>query len=128
MDGVTWRVKTFAEAISVAEGFGVAGSLPQRAHNPGDLVMPGWTGPTLGAEHISVFADDATGWAALYRQLLLIVSGRSHVYGKDVNISQLAHKWTPVGSDEWARNVVAHLNAHGGPVVTIETRLSEVMP
>jgi hypothetical protein len=101
-------IKRFAEAIARAEGFYVAGSIPQRAHNPGDLKMPNWTGPTLGSG-ISVFQSDGAGWSALYRQLWIIVTGSSGNYYLDMSIEQMAAKWTATEQSAWARNVAGFL-------------------
>lgn len=101
-------IKRFAEAIARAEGFYVAGSIPQRAHNPGDLKVLGWDGPTLGGG-ISVFQSDDAGWSALYRQLWIIVTGGSNNYYLDMSIDEMAAKWTATQSDAWARNVAGFL-------------------
>jgi len=101
-------IKQLAQAIARAEGFAVPGSIPQQAHNPGDLKVPGWTGPTLGSG-ITVFADDDEGWNALYRQLYLILTGRSSVYNLDMTITDMAHAWTATQADAWAHNVASVL-------------------
>jgi hypothetical protein len=99
------------KAIARAEGFYQAGSIPQRAHNPGDLKVPGWTGPTLG-EGISVFDSDAAGFEALNRQLYLILTGQSGVYNLDMTIATMAQKWTGNdNADSWARNVAGFVGA-----------------
>lgn len=107
----------FAHAIAHAEGFGQADTIPTKAHNPGDIIMPGWTGPTLGSEHISVFADDATGWRVLYHQVELIETGKSHVYELTMTFEEMAEKWTNTQVEDWARNVVAGLVSQGYDVV-----------
>jgi hypothetical protein len=97
------------QAIARAEGFYVKGSIPQRAHNPGDLKPPNWSGPTLG-EGIAVYASDDAGWAALHKQLYAILTGRSSVYDLDMTIHAMAAKWT--GGDNptnWARAVATTL-------------------
>lgn len=106
-------VLALAEAIAHAEGFGVPGAIPTRAHNPGDLVIPAWPGPSLGAEGISVFDSDGEGWLRLYRQLELIRAGRSRVYTLGMSIRDMAAKWTRTQPDDWARNVAAALAANG---------------
>jgi len=104
------RVAAFAEAIARAEGFYVAESIPARAHNPGDLVIPGWQGSTLGAERISVFPSDAEGWRRLWRQLELIIEGKSNVYTLDNTIWAMGQKWAPHDpQNNWAINVAQHL-------------------
>lgn len=101
-------IKRFAQAIARAEGFYVAGSIPQKAHNPGDIKMINWTGPTLG-EGISVFQSDDAGWSALYRQLWIIVTGQSSNYYLDMTIDQMAAKWTATQQSSWAKNVAGFL-------------------
>src|SRR2546422_11094987 len=54
-------------AIALAEGYAEPLSVPRRAHNPIDLVVPGWTGDTLGAG-ISVFPSLADGYARAAHQ------------------------------------------------------------
>ena len=103
----------FARAVATAEGFYVPTSLPRRANNPGNLVIPGWTGPTLGAERISVFPTVEEGWNRLYRQLNLIVTGKSRVYWLDMTITEMGAKWAPAGPmnvpNAWATNVARML-------------------
>ena len=116
-----------AEAISVAEGFPVAGSVPQRAHNPGDLVLGDKGHGTLGAEGVTIFQDDATGWAALEHELSLIRSRKSHVYTPSMTIQQMANHWTDTQQPEWARNVCAWFNSHGRKSIDPDTPLSQVL-
>jgi hypothetical protein len=101
-------IKRVAEAIAKQEGFYVAGSIPQRAHNPGDLKIPGWTGATLGSG-ISVFDSDGAGWTALYRQLWLILTGDSARYNLDMSIDDMARTWTATQQSAWAANVAGYL-------------------
>jgi hypothetical protein len=121
------QIRQFARAIASAEGFGVTNAVPTRAHNPGDLKVPGWTGPTTGAEDISIFADDAEGWERLHHQLQLIVDGRSHVYTLDMTIAEMGDRWTATAQPEWTANVVDWLNTYGDVTVTIETPLRDVL-
>lgn len=97
-------IKTVARAIARAEGFYVPGSVPQRAHNPGDLKLSGR--PTING--ISVFDSDDQGWAALYRQLSLIVNGQSR-YNLDMSIDDMARTWTTTEQSAWAANVAQQL-------------------
>lgn len=102
-------IKAAARAIAKAEGFYVAGSIPQRANNPGDLKPPNWTGPTLG-NGIAVYASADAGWSALYKQLYIIVTGGSSRYTLDDTILDMARTWT--GGDNagaWARQVASQL-------------------
>lgn len=106
-------VRDLAVAIASAEGFGVPHAIPTIAHNPGDLVIPGWTGQKLGAERISVFSSDGEGWTRLYHQLQLIVDSRSRVYSLEMTLSEFAAKWTATEQGIWTQNVVQKLNATG---------------
>jgi len=105
----------FANAIARAEGYFVSGSIPQRANNPGNLVIPGWpVDKTLGVERISVFPTIEEGWNRLYKQLQLIASGRSSVYTDlDMTLVQMGQKWAPGGANNvpgaWAYNVAQGL-------------------
>lgn len=114
------RIQKLAQAIAKAEGFGVPGTVPTLAHNPGDLVIPGWEGPLLG-EGISVFETDDEGWFKLYHQLALIVLGNSHIYNLDMNIEQMASKWTATQQEAWAQNVSRELG------VSVYTTLRELL-
>lgn len=103
---------SLGKAIARAEGFYVAGSIPARAHNPGDLKPPGWSGPTLG-EGIAVYDSDAAGFSALHKQLYLILTGRSGVYTLDDTIASMAEHWTGGDNpDAWARNVSGALGTN----------------
>ena len=110
---VTPQIADFARAIATAEGFYVAGSIPRLANNPGNLVIPNWSGPTIGSERISVFPTVTEGWNRLYRQLALIVNGQSRVYSLDMTIAQMGNKWAPGGAANvpgaWANNVARML-------------------
>jgi hypothetical protein len=98
-------IQNFADAIETAEGFGIAGAIPTLAKNPGDLVIPGWTGPTLG-QGISVFSTETEGRARLIHQLQIIIDGTSRVYSLDDTIQSMAQKWTRTNQTAWA-NIVA---------------------
>lgn len=124
--GTTNGVQAFALAIANAEGFGIAGAIPTRANNPGDLVIPGWPGQRIGAEGISVFIDVETGWSRLYDQLQRIADGRSTVYYSLMTIGEMGDKWTSTDSGDWSRNVAAFLTSRGFPA-TIDTTLGEIL-
>lgn len=110
-------VYDLAIAISIAEGYGVSGAIPTRANNPGDLALGDQGSGTLGSAKITVFQTAADGWAALYRQLSLIVTGRSRVYTPGDTVRSMAEKWTGGdAADAWAANVVRVLTLRGYPV------------
>lgn len=99
------NLKAFAQAVAQAEGFYVTGSIPQRANNPGDLKEGGTT-----INGITVFDSVDAGWAALYRQLWLIVTGESNYYNLDMTILDMAQMWTATQPSAWAANVGQALN------------------
>ena len=106
-----------AQAIAVAEGYGVEGAIPTRANNPGDLTdvgqnFPGDTGQRIG-QNIIVFATPTDGWNALYAQIRLWLSGNSHVVNPTDSISIIAMKYAPDNPTAWAANVSAQLSAKG---------------
>lgn len=109
----TGGILTMAQAIAHAEGFYVPGTVPNRANNPGDLKVPGWTGPVTGAEGISVFPSADEGWRRLYFQLDLIRTGRSRVYSPNMTLGAMAARWTDTQQSAWLNNVLDYLVVHG---------------
>ncbi len=123
------RINDLATAIARAEGFYAPGSIPQRAHNPGNLKSPTWTfpgeieGETLGTG-IAKFQSDDAGWNALKRQLMLIVAGESNVYNLRMTLRQMGDAWTgnAVEGLAWSNNVGL---AYGvGPSTTLGAMLA----
>lgn len=57
------------EYIARREGFGVAGALPTRLHNPGSLKFRRQRGARPGRRGFAAFERDADGWAALERDV-----------------------------------------------------------
>jgi hypothetical protein len=102
-------IKTFAIAIARQEGFYVRDSIPARAHNPGDLKVPGKN--VLPGTSITQFANDDEGWNALYKQLWSIVTGGSSFYNLDMSIEDMARTWTATQQNEWANNVAMFAGA-----------------
>lgn len=99
------RVRRIAYAISVAEGYWVPGSIPNRRHNPGDLTRDGV---------IVEFPTATEGWLALYRQVERMLSGKSSFYRPDMSIEEVARFYTATEQDAWARNVAAALGVDPG--------------
>jgi hypothetical protein len=101
-------LKAVAEAIARAEGFYVAGSIPARANNPGDLKI-GDRGYGV-IQDKTVFATPQDGWNALYRQLILIRDGKSRNFKPTDTWREVARTWVgPVGSEDWLGNVTNRL-------------------
>lgn len=103
----------FSRAIAKEEGFYVPNSVPNRAHNPGDLTDDGDVGfgtvETKGPHgaRITIYATDADGWAALYRKVRRMLSGASQTYTLDLTVMEIGLKWS--GDPLWSRNVAAAL-------------------
>lgn len=115
--------KAFAEAIARAEGFYLAGSIPAKTNNPGDLKLPNTA--TYGSSGITVFATAAEGWAALYRQLWLISTGRSSYYRNTMTIRQMGDVYAPSADRNipgaWATNVAKYLG------VSVDTPIGQFL-
>ena len=118
-----------SRAIAQEEGFNVANSVPQRAHNPGDLTDDGDVGlgtvQTSGPHgaKITIYATDADGWAALYRKVRRMLSGASHTYTPELSLIQVGLKWA--GDPNWGRNVADVLGID--PQMTLAEIASEDM-
>lgn len=118
--GYSPNVTRFANAIARAEGYGIAGAIPTRLNNPGNLKAS--SVPSIGADangHLH-FATIEDGWRALYRQIQLIIDGKSRVYTLDMTIADMARKYAG-WSDNWMRNVATALN------VSTTTKLRDVL-
>lgn len=112
-------VRKIAEAIAFAEGYYVAGSVPSRLNNPGDLTVD-ITGRAIGQQGIyQVYSSAQDGWEALYTQVRLMFAG-SHIYNPLMTIAEIASHYTTTQQAEWAANVARRLG------VSINTRLSEI--
>ena len=114
------RVNRIAEAIAYAEGFYVDGSRPQRNNNPGDLTKAlGFA--SIGWDSIYVvFKTVEDGWAALRKQVQLMLTNQSSVYNSNMTILDVARRYTTTQQNEWAANVASHLG------VPMTTKISEV--
>lgn len=111
------KVKQFANAIAVAEGYMdttgnvISGNRPARNNNPGDFIGSGDAGSEGG---YAVYSTPEKGFERLYGQLSLIVNG-PHTPGKisgvplDGTISDLAYVWTATQQDAWSENVASYL-------------------
>lgn len=109
-----------AWAIATAEGFFIAGSLPNRINNPGDMKLgdKGWgveQEKTVypKADFNSIISDYADGVSALRRQCIAMLTGSSHVYKPSDTFAAVAVKWT--GGDKpgaWCKIVTDNLNVN----------------
>lgn len=121
------KADALAKRIARAEGFGVAGALPTRINNPGDMKLGdrGWgieQGKTiyLKADWNADLQDKTDGCSALRRECGAILSGFSHVYKTDWTFQELAQEWTGGdNSGEWCSIVC------GGLAMTPEMTLQQ---
>lgn len=98
-------IARFANAIAIAEGYPVAGSVADRAHNPGNLKNGE---PSING--VTIYSTPADGWSALFHQLVLIRDGRSSRYNPQMSIADMADIYT--GADDpsdWTTNVATVL-------------------
>ena len=105
-----------ALAIGVAEGGYDAsgnnlgnGTLPSVNHNPGDLTVDVNNTGTGTSNGFVVYADDATGYAALEYQVNEWLNGTSANAGPDSTIDQISQFYTTTDQAAWAANVAATL-------------------
>ncbi len=101
-----------AQAIAQAEGANVAGSIPSKANNPGDLELGDIGYGTItaaGGQKITIFPTLEAGLAALENQISLFASGQSKAgYPAGATIEQVGAIYSG-GSSSWAQNVAAAL-------------------
>lgn len=107
------KVVQFAQAIAHAEGFGIAGTVPTRFHNPGDLGPGDCGGECLSStftagSNVCMLRDDATGWALLYQKIQRVFDGHSSVYNVNMTIEEFAKHYAGDWGN-WSRNVAAYL-------------------
>lgn len=119
-DPATWpngdKLWSIAQAVAIAEGANIAGSVPDRSNNPGDLGKGDEHGQaTVGAVCVPDaegavihFATKAGGWNALRAKLQNIATYKSAVYSPDWTWYQIASKWAG-NSEAWADNVAGAL-------------------
>jgi hypothetical protein len=100
-----------AHAISKAEGYGKAGSLPSRYRNPGDMkAVKGYVYPgqlKVGKGGHVVFRTSADGWAALEHQIDKIVAGDSR-YSVNMTLQEMGKLYAG-NSRVWSKNVARNL-------------------
>ena len=117
---ISTTVQKIAQAIAFAEGFYVAGSRPQRNHNPGDMTLD-LIGKSTGKDGpFVVYATDDDGWANLYKQVGLWINGGSSHATADSTITDIAGFYTTTDQTAWATNVANQLG------VSVDTPIGEV--
>jgi hypothetical protein len=110
------RVRTIAEAIAVAEGYYVRGdhdgrSLLYRINNPGGLKKPALDAedlPTWLDTGLVIFPTKEMGWAALHRQVHMMLTGRSEIYHPSDTLITVGLKYAD-GDTSWGENVAMNL-------------------
>lgn len=108
-----------AGVVALARAIARQENSDPRHNNPGDLARGDIGFGTFGVEKLTVYADQQTGWDALYRQLQLIADGKSHVYTRSMSLSDMATHYAPGDSANWAANVAAFLGV--SPATTLDT-------
>jgi hypothetical protein len=110
---VSSKIRRIAQAIARAEGYGVPGAIPTVRNNPGNLKGPDGV--------IRTYSTPEEGWQALYRQVLLMLTGESRYYKPEMTIAEIARTYTGEARFmDWANNVSLFLG------VTPQTRLRDV--
>jgi hypothetical protein len=95
--GTPSGMSPLATAISGAEGFGGADTIPTRANNPGALELGDVGYGTLQAangQKITVFGSVQDGWNALQKQIDEIYSGGSQHYSPDTTLEEFGQKYS----------------------------------
>jgi len=105
-------VEQLGHAIATAEGWGIPGSIPTVANNPGDLTGDdaGYftTAGVMNKEGVVKFVDVDDGWSALHWKCYRILSGKSKVYPPEMTIEEMGMKYSG-GNPNWAVNVAREL-------------------
>lgn len=115
------RVSEIADAIAVSEGYYASGehgghSLPYLLNNPGALKKPALEAaalPTWKDTGLIVFPSTTMGWAALRRQVRLMLTGTSRVYRPTDTLLGVAVKYAD-GDENWGGNVATQLGIDPG--------------
>lgn len=90
---VSTEVATFAQAIARTEGYCIAKTVPNRLHNPGDIMTSlrhAYPGQTGIYKHYAIFKSDRWGWAALENQIQRVIDGTSTKYTSDMTMMEIA--------------------------------------
>lgn len=116
-DPTTWpsgdRIWDCCRAIAFAEGYNVAGSVPARLNNPGDLSdgMNEFGSEFHSGSNVTKFPTASTGWAWLYAKLRNTATGQSSVYSGDMSWREIGVKWAG-NSAAWSNNVASALGVN----------------
>jgi hypothetical protein len=97
-DPTTWpsgdRIWLICHAVGYAEGANVAGSLPDRSNNPGDIsdYFDLYGGVVCGS-HVTQFPSKQIGWQKLYEKWSNILAGNSTSYDPNTSWNTIAQTW-----------------------------------
>ena len=109
-DPATWptgdRSWDMARAIAQTEGASIAGSVPDRLNNPGDIsdYAKEYSADLHDGSFVTKFPDKQTGWNALHEKLENIRLGLSHVYRPDWTFTRLSQTYAG-NSAAWCADV-----------------------
>lgn len=113
----TAPVLALGKAISIAE------NSPLEWNNPGSMKYADGF-PTCGIgnkEGVLKFVNKEDGWTALYHQVYLMLTGKSHVYHLTDTLAEVGLKYSN-GNKDWAKNVAEYLKV---PLTTTLQTLSQ---
>lgn len=125
-DPATWpkgdKIWDICRAIAFAEGANIAGSVPDRLNNPGDISDGALTFATNIPEYhsgsvVTHFPDKLTGWTWLYNKIKNHVTGQSDVYPADLSVTAFAQKYAG-NWQNWVTNVANYLKIQDPSSVT----------
>lgn len=124
----TWpsgnKVWAVCQAIAIAEGYNVSGSVPMRYRNPGDLgpddSPSGLPASRHSGSNVVEFPTHQMGWDYLYKKVDRIRRGASTTYPLSLTWKGAAQKYAE-WSDNWVNNVVNDLRQQGYNVSATST-------
>ena len=109
-----------AHLIAQREGFFVAGTLPQRRNNPGDLRhSPHSSHEGIGPDDIGIIDTVEHGWEDLERQLQLYAQ-------RGMDLGAAIYSWAPPTENDSAGYLEFVLDGFGGQF-TADSPLPEVL-
>jgi hypothetical protein len=113
-DPATWPsgspIWSICQAIALAEGAHMAGSVPDRLNNPGDISDGGsvYGSEAHSGSNVTHFPTKEIGWSWLYSKVLNAATGQSRVYLPSMTWVQIAQKWAG-NWQAWVGNVTTYL-------------------
>ena len=116
---MTGLIDKLASAIATAEGYFVAGSVPQRNNNPGDLRGAPWLTNPKVINHFVQFSTPGQGIAGLYHQVALDMA-------RGVTLRQLISKWAPPSDGNNTENYLKETARRVG-IADVDQPLQELL-